>query len=86
MRKRLGLALALGLVLAVFVSACGAAFGPVTLTAGGQFITAPVLVGLHLPAIQRPAVVNSARELQRFQSSAAQGLFENGIISCHGLH
>ncbi len=86
MRKHLGLMLVLGLVVAVFVSACGVALAPVQFSASGSpIVSVPVISGLHLPAIQQPAAAHSLNEQQRFQTSVSSSLFHSEFIGCHSL-
>ncbi len=86
MRKRLIVALALGLVVAVFVSACGVALGPVQFTAGGTAVLGPTIGGLHLPSLRPAASLSSMHEMQRWQSIQEQALAGFGYVSCHGAH
>jgi hypothetical protein len=84
MSKRIGFVLILGLVLAVFVSACGVALGPVQFTVGGPAILSPTLTGLHVPGLQQPAALSVMHEVQRWQSLQEQTLAEFGVGHCHG--
>jgi hypothetical protein len=88
--RRLVFALILGLVLAIFVSACGIAVGPVQFTAAGPAVLSPTFSGLHLPGltgIHRPAVMGSMHHLQRLLSNnQALTLDAFGPGGCHGVH
>jgi hypothetical protein len=79
----------LGLVLAIFVSACGVAVGPVQFTAGGLAVLSPTIIGLHLPGLtgtHEPAVMGSMSRLQTIQSvNQAQPLFDHAAGGCHGI-
>ncbi len=86
MRKRIGFALVLGLALALFVSACGVALGPVQFTAGGPAVLSPSIIGLHLPAIHPAATINSMHELQRWHSVQEQSQALYAVGGCHGFH
>ncbi len=86
MRKRIGFALVLGLALALFVSACGVALGPVQFTAGGPAVLSPSIIGLHLPATHPAATINSMHELQRWQSVQEQSQALYVVGGCHGFH
>ena len=46
-KRRLGFILGLGLVGALFVSACGVALGPVQFTAGGPVVALPANITWH---------------------------------------
>lgn len=86
MRKPLAFALVLGLVLAVFVTACGVALAPVQFTAGGPAILSPGITGLHLPALQQPAALSTMHEMQKWQSLQEMRLSEFAVGACHGQH
>ena len=89
-KRRLMFALVLGLVLAVFVSACGVALGPVQFTASGTGVLSPTFNGLHLPGLtgqHQPDVMGSLGRLQRLTSNnQALTLDEFGVGSCHLQH
>jgi hypothetical protein len=87
-KRRLAFALMLGLVLAIFVSACGVSVGPVQFTAGGPAVFSPTIIGLHLPGLtgtHAPAVMGSMSRLQTIQSvNQAQSLFDHAVGGRHG--
>ena len=89
-KRHLMFALALGLVLAVFVSACGVAFGPVQFTATGTGLLSPTFNGLHLPGLtgqHQPALMGSMGRLQHLTSNnQALTLDEFGVGGCHLQH
>ena len=84
-KRRLGLVLGLGLALAVLVSACGVALGPVQFTAGGPVVFIPATTSLHLPDLQQTAGVSSMHEMQNWRSIQEQALSEFGVGHCHGV-
>jgi hypothetical protein len=88
-KRRLMFALVLGLVLAVFVSACGVALGPVQFTASGTGVLSPTFNGLHLPGLtgqHQPAVMGSMGRLQNLTAyDQALSLFGHGAGGCHEL-
>jgi hypothetical protein len=87
-KRRLAFTLALGLVLALFVSACGVAVGPVQFTPDGRALLNPTLSGLHLPGLSgktQPAMMGSMYHLQYLTtSSQSLALDAYGVGSCHG--
>ena len=89
-KRRLVFALVVGLVLAVFVSACGVALGPVQFTATGTGLLNPTFNGLHLPGLagqNQPAMMGSMGRLQHLTSNdQALTLDEFGVGSCHLQH
>lgn len=86
MSKRIGLALGLGLALALFVSACGVALGPVQFTAGGPAVLSPTIIGLHLPAIHPAPALSVMHELQKWHSVQEQSQALFAVGGCHGFH
>jgi hypothetical protein len=83
MRQRFGIALIAGLILVLFVSACGVALTPVQFASGGPGFLSPIIIGVHGPDLQ-PAALNSMHELQRWQSLAQRSPASYGVASCHG--
>jgi hypothetical protein len=88
-KRRLLFALVLGLVLVVFVSACGVALGPVQFTPTGTGLLNPTFNGLHLPGLtgqHQPSVMGSMGRLQDLTSyDQALSLFGHGAGGCHEL-
>ena len=88
--RRLALVLVRGLVVAMFVSACGVAVGPVQFITGGPAILSPSLTGLHLPgltALRHPAVMGWMPHAQRVLSSVQSVPFYwSGHVGCDGGH
>jgi len=86
-KRRLAFILFLGVVLAVFVSACGVAVGPVQFTADGRAILSPTLTGLHLPVLtgqHQPALMGSMHHVQYLTTNnQALTLDAFGAGSCH---
>jgi hypothetical protein len=89
-KRRLMFALVLGLVLAVFVSACGMVLGPFQFTAAGPAILSPTFNGLHLPGLtglHRPAAMRSMSRVQQFTSSSRALMLDEFMVGgCHGVH
>ena len=89
-KRRLALVLVCGLVLAIFVSACGVAVAPVQFTAEGPAILHPAWSGLHLPGLTgqaQPAAMESRHLVQRITSNnQALTLDAYGVGSCHFQH
>jgi len=86
-KRRLALILALGVVLAIFVSACGVAVGPVQFTPDGRALLNPTFNGLHVPGLAgqtHPAAMGSMHHVQYLTTSEAVTF--DGVISCHGQH
>ena len=84
-KRRLAFVLALALVLAIFVSACGVAVGPVQFTPDGRALLNPTFSGLHLPGLvaqAHPAVMGSMHHVQYLTTS--QSLAFDGVGGCHG--
>jgi hypothetical protein len=84
-KKRLGLVLGLGLALALLVSACGVALGPVQFSAGGPMVQ-PVLSGWQtLVGAQPRATAHAMLHVQAFVAPEEQYLVDGvGVHFCHG--
>jgi len=85
-KRRLALILALGVVLAIFVSACGVAVGPVQFTPDGRALLNPTFSGLHVPGLvghTHPGVMGSMHHVQYLATSQALAWDAYGIGSCH---
>jgi hypothetical protein len=74
MNKRpIAFLLVLGLVMAVFVSACGMGLGPVQFTADGRALLNPTISGLHMPGLTgqpQRALMGSMYHLQYLTTSS----------------
>ena len=81
-QHRLAFLTAVGLIVVVFLSACGVALAPVEFTAEGPAVLSPTIAGLHLPALQ-PAVKNATEGVQRYQVAANTSLYADHPGSCH---
>ena len=86
-KRRLASIFVLGVLLAMVVSACGVALGPVQFTAEGPTILHPGLSGLPVPGLigqAQPAVMESRHLVQRITSNnRALTLDAFGVGSCH---
>ena len=84
-KKRLGLVLGLGLALAVLVSACGVALGPVQFTSGGPVVLSPAFAGWKLLPSGHPAA--TARAMLHVQAFVAPELQLTGEgVGAHYCH
>ncbi len=86
-KRRLGLVMGLGVALAMSVSACGVALGPVQFTAGGPAVMRPVISGWQALAGTRPrASAHAMPHAQDFIAPELQLTGEGvGAHYCHEL-
>ena len=85
-KRRLGLTLFVGVALAILVTACGVALGPVQFTAGGPVVS-PILNGWQgLAGSHQRAVTHAMLHVQNV-AAAEQHLILNafGVGHCHEL-